>query len=48
MYGKQSGSYDSFISDQDQKTKENTLFKKMTGFKLPLDLVKNKTIVKSA
>ena len=48
MYGKQSGSYDSFIRDQDQKTKENTLFKKMTGFKLPLDLVKNKTIVKSA
>ncbi len=48
MYGKQSGSYDSFIRDQDQKTKENTLFKKMTGFKLPLDLVKNKTKVKSA
>ena len=48
MYGKQSGSYDSFIRDQDQKTKENMLFKKMTGFKLPLDLVKYKTIVKSA
>ncbi len=43
MYGKQSGSYDSFIRDQGQKAKENMLFKKMTGFKLPLDLVKKKT-----
>ena len=43
MYGKQSGSYDSFIRDQGQKSKENMLFKKMTGFKLPLDLVKRKT-----
>ena len=43
MYGKQSGSYDSFIRDQGQKAKENMLFKKMTGFKLPLDLVKRKT-----
>ena len=43
MYGKQSGSYDSFIRDLGQKQKENMLFKKMTGFKLPLDLVKKKT-----
>ncbi len=43
MYGKQTGSYDSFIRDQGQKSKENMLFKKMTGFKLPLDLVKKKT-----
>jgi len=43
MYGKQSGSYDSFIRDLGQKQKENMLFKKMTGFKLPLDLVKRKT-----
>ena len=43
MYGKQSGSYDSFIRDQGQKAKENMLFKKMTGFSLPLDLVKKKT-----
>ena len=43
MYGKQTGSYDSFIRDQGQKSKENMLFKKMTGFKLPLDLVKRKT-----
>ncbi len=43
MYGKQSGNYDSFIRDLGQKQKENMLFKKMTGFKLPLDLVKRKT-----
>ena len=43
MYGKQSGWYDSFIRDQGQKARENNLFKKMTGFKLPLDLVKKKT-----
>ena len=43
MYGKQTGWYDSFIRDQSQKAKENNLFKKMTGFKLPLDLVKKKT-----
>jgi len=43
MYGKQSGRYDSFIRDQGQKAKENMLFKKMTGFQLPLDLVKKKT-----
>jgi hypothetical protein len=41
MYGKQSGSYDSFIRDQGQKAKENMLFKKMTGFKI--DLAKRKT-----
>ena len=43
MYGKQTGWYDSFIRDQNQKAKENNLFKKMTGFKLPLDLVKKNT-----
>ena len=43
MYGKQSGSYDSFIRDQGQKARENMLFKKMTGFQLPLDLVKKKS-----
>jgi hypothetical protein len=43
MYGKQTGSYDQFIRDLGQKQKENMLFKKMTGFKLPLDLVKKKT-----
>ena len=43
MYGKQSGQYDSFIRDVGQKAKENDIFKKMTGFKLPLDLVKRKT-----
>ena len=43
MYGKQSGWYDSFIRDKSQKARENDLFKKMTGFKLPLDLVKKKT-----
>ncbi len=48
MYGKQTGNFDDFIRDLGQKSKENMLFKKMTGFKLPLDLVKNKTIVKSA
>ena len=36
MYGKQTGSYDSFIRDAGQKAKENMLFKKMTGFQLPL------------
>ena len=36
MYGKQTGWYDSFIRDQGQKSKENMLFKKMTGFQLPL------------
>tara|TARA_B100000927_G_scaffold299_1_gene346 strand:+ start:144 stop:335 length:192 start_codon:yes stop_codon:yes gene_type:complete len=36
MYGKQTGGYDQFIRDQGQKNKENMLFKKMTGFKLPL------------
>ena len=41
MYGKQSGSYDSFIRDQGQKAKENMLFKKMTGVKI--DLAKRKT-----
>ena len=41
MYGKQTGSYDSFIRDAGQKAKENMLFKKMTGFQLPL--VKKKT-----
>tara|TARA_B100000424_G_scaffold133613_1_gene101293 strand:+ start:285 stop:479 length:195 start_codon:yes stop_codon:yes gene_type:complete len=48
MYGKQSGSYDSFIRDQGQKARENMLFKKMTGFKLPLDLVKKKSNSKVA
>ena len=48
MYGKQSGSYDSFIRDQGQKARENMLFKKMTGFQLPLDLVKKKTNSKVA
>ena len=48
MYGKQSGGYDSFIRDQSQKARENMIFKKMTGFQLPLDLVKNKIKVKSA
>lgn len=43
MYGKQTGKYDDFIRDQGQKRKENMLFKKMTGFKLPLDLVKKNT-----
>ena len=43
MYGKQTGNFDDFIRDQGQKSKENMLFKKMTGFKLPLDLVKKKT-----
>ena len=43
MYGKQTGWYDSFIRDQTQKAKENNLFKKITGFTLPLDLVKKKT-----
>ena len=43
MYGKQTGDYDQFIRDLGQKQKENMLFKKMTGFKLPLDLVKKKT-----
>ena len=43
MYGKQTGKFDQFIRDQGQKNKENMLFKKMTGFKLPLDLVKRKT-----
>ncbi len=43
MYGKQTGSYDQFIRDLGQKQKENMLFKKMTGFGLPLDLVKKKT-----
>ena len=43
MYAKQTGWYDSFIRDQGQKAKENMLFKKMTGFKLPLELVKKKT-----
>ena len=43
MYGKQTGAYDSFIRDQDQKSKEMKIFRKMTGFKLPLDLVKKKT-----
>jgi len=43
MYGKQTGNYDQFIRDLGQKQKENMLFKKMTGFKLPLDLVKKKT-----
>ena len=36
MYGKQTGSFDSFIRDAGQKAKENMLFKKMTGFQLPL------------
>jgi len=36
MYGKQSGSYDSFIRDAGQKAKEIDIFKKMTGFQLPL------------
>ena len=48
MYGKQSGSYDSFIRDQGQKARENMLFKKMTGFQLPLDLVKKKSNSKVA
>ena len=48
MYGKQTGAYDSFIRDQDQKAKEMKIFRKMTGFNLPFDLVKNKTKVKSA
>ena len=48
MYGKQPGWYDSFIRDQSQKARENMIFKKMTGFQLPLDLVKNKIKVKSA
>ena len=43
MYGKQTGWYDDFIRTKEQKQKENNLFKKMTGFKLPLDLVKKKT-----
>ena len=43
MYGKQTGNYDQFIRDLGQKQKENMLFKKMTGFQLPLDLVKKKT-----
>tara|TARA_B100001057_G_scaffold467680_1_gene526058 strand:- start:1229 stop:1429 length:201 start_codon:yes stop_codon:yes gene_type:complete len=43
MYGKQTGKYDDFVRDQDQKAKENSLFKRMTGFKLPLDLVKKNT-----
>jgi hypothetical protein len=43
MYGKQTGNYDQFIRDLGQKSKENMLFKKMTGFGLPLDLVKKKT-----
>tara|TARA_Y100000114_G_scaffold135260_1_gene136002 strand:+ start:348 stop:542 length:195 start_codon:yes stop_codon:yes gene_type:complete len=42
MYGKQTGNFDDFIRDQGQKAKENMLFKKMTGFQLPLDLVKKK------
>ena len=36
MYGQQTGKFDQFIRDQGQKSKENMLFKKMTGFKLPL------------
>tara|TARA_B100001057_G_scaffold27241_1_gene25026 strand:+ start:86 stop:292 length:207 start_codon:yes stop_codon:yes gene_type:complete len=36
MYGKQTGAYNDFIRDQGQKAKENDIFKKMTGFKLPL------------
>ena len=36
MYGKQTGIFDDFIRDQRQKSKENMLFKKMTGFQLPL------------
>tara|TARA_Y100000768_G_scaffold341639_1_gene286222 strand:- start:569 stop:760 length:192 start_codon:yes stop_codon:yes gene_type:complete len=36
MYGKQTGKFDQFIRDQGQKNKENMLFKKMTGFQLPL------------
>ena len=36
MYGKQTGGYDQFIRTKDQKSKENMIFKKMTGFQLPL------------
>ena len=36
MYGKQTGKFDQFIRDQGQKNKENMIFKKMTGFQLPL------------
>tara|TARA_B100000945_G_scaffold3206_1_gene2708 strand:+ start:321 stop:509 length:189 start_codon:yes stop_codon:yes gene_type:complete len=36
MYGKQTGWYDDFIRTKEQKSKENMLFKKMTGFQLPL------------
>ena len=36
MYGKQSGRFDDFVRDQTQKSKENMLFKKMTGFKIDL------------